>query len=296
MAIETTCGGCGKLLSVADEHAGRRARCPACGQVYTIPSMGSTNAPNENFGSATPSPVSNAPTATGPTGTGPAVDDATLPMGPPSIPSNPALPPAGDLTGANPNAGLPPQPAVNMNQFWMRSTDGVEYGPVDRETLDRWFREGRVGPGYMIRQSETGMWQSAEMAKPMSPAQAGMYTAAYTPGGAAMSGGSASNPYAAAGMPGGDAFRQMYPKPDQSGLVLAFGILSWFICPIFGIIAWIMGRNGLKDIAAGLMDPANKGLMQAGYYLGMVCIILYSLCFGGYIVFVALAIGFGGMR
>ncbi len=28
MPIETTCGGCGKLLAVGDEYAGRRARCP----------------------------------------------------------------------------------------------------------------------------------------------------------------------------------------------------------------------------------------------------------------------------
>ncbi len=84
-----------------------------------------------------------------------------------------------------------------------------------------------------------------------------------------------------------------YPKPDQSGLVLAFGILSWFVCPIFGVVAWVMGRTALQDIAAGLADPANKGLLQFGYYLGMVNVILYTICFGGYIVVAALAITLG---
>lgn len=105
----------------------------------------------------------------------------------------------------------------------------------------------------------------------------------------------ASNPYAAVGGQANDMSYHKYAKPDVSGMVLAFGILSWFICPIFGIVAWIMGRTALKDVATGLMDPANKGLIQAGYYLGIVNVILYSLCFGGYIVFFALAIGFGGM-
>jgi len=274
MAIETTCSGCGKLLSVGDEHAGRRARCPACGQVYTIPA--GENAGPANSASQDPASIGGPPSIPGVAedsiNAGEALSDQVSPAaGPPSAPAN-----------------TPSLPTVNMNQFWMRSTEGVEYGPVDRETLDRWFREGRVGPGYMIRQSETGMWQSAEVAKPFNTAMTG-----------AMSGsvGTANNPYSAvAGTSANDVYRQMYPKPDQSGMVLAFGILSWFICPIFGIVAWIMGRNGLKDIAAGLTDPANKGLMQAGYYLGIVNVILYSLCFGGYIVFVALAIGFGGIR
>ncbi len=36
MAIETQCSGCGQRLAVADEHAGKQARCPSCGQVYTV--------------------------------------------------------------------------------------------------------------------------------------------------------------------------------------------------------------------------------------------------------------------
>jgi phage FluMu protein Com len=248
MAIETKCDGCGKLLSVGDEHAGRRARCPACGQIYTIPS------PN----SAPP--------------------DLPTPPTPQSS-SNQLF--AETTAGAIPNPPSSQQSAENADQFWMRSTEGSDYGPVDRVTLNRWFNEGRVGPGYMIRQSETGDWQVAESFKPRA-IQAGMP--------------SSGNPYATATtgsvVP---AYGQMYPKPDQSGLVLAFGILSWFICPIFGIVAWVMGSSGLRDIKLGLVDPANKGLMQAGYYLGMVNVILYVLCGGGYFVFIAMMILLGAM-
>lgn len=37
MAIETICQGCSKKLRVADEHAGKQARCPECGVIYTVP-------------------------------------------------------------------------------------------------------------------------------------------------------------------------------------------------------------------------------------------------------------------
>src|SRR5262245_3405922 len=37
MPIETTCQTCGQRLRVADEHAGKVARCPGCETVYTVP-------------------------------------------------------------------------------------------------------------------------------------------------------------------------------------------------------------------------------------------------------------------
>jgi hypothetical protein len=37
MPIETNCQGCGKRLRVADEHAGKLAKCPQCQAVYTVP-------------------------------------------------------------------------------------------------------------------------------------------------------------------------------------------------------------------------------------------------------------------
>ena len=36
MTIQFTCG-CGRMLQVSEEHAGRRAKCPACGQAIQIP-------------------------------------------------------------------------------------------------------------------------------------------------------------------------------------------------------------------------------------------------------------------
>jgi hypothetical protein len=37
MPIESNCQGCGRLLRVGDEHAGKLARCPHCQTIYTVP-------------------------------------------------------------------------------------------------------------------------------------------------------------------------------------------------------------------------------------------------------------------
>lgn len=40
MPIEMSCTGCGQTLRVADEHAGKMARCPKCGAVVGVPAAG----------------------------------------------------------------------------------------------------------------------------------------------------------------------------------------------------------------------------------------------------------------
>ncbi|MEZ6134382.1 MAG: DUF4190 domain-containing protein [Pirellulaceae bacterium] len=240
MSIETSCSGCGKKLSVADEHAGKQARCPACQQIYTVP-----------YPSAGPLAGSPSSSVGGP----------------------------GNLADTSPgntaSGSANPYDAGASQEFWMRAPDGNEYGPVDRANLNRWFQEGRVGPQYQIRQGVAGAWQPAGAFEPSTP-QAAL--------------GNSGNPYAAANpyQPARPLYR--YPKSDQSGLILAMGILGFFVCPIFGVIAWVMGNGALKDIAAGNTDPANKGMVQAGYYLGMVSTILAVLCMGGYVVIFAIAI------
>lgn len=218
MAIESICTGCGKTLSVADENAGRRARCPACGQIYTIP------------------PKSNTPTADS------------------------------DHLSAYPTDMSVPPEAI---RYWMRSVDGSEYGPVDQATLDRWFREGRVGPGYQLRRSQYENWQPADIFRPAMPHRS-------------------DNPFADTGAPHNPnqaidptTNRPYYPQGDQGVLILIMGILGFFCCPLFAVVAWIMGHTALNAIQAGLADPSSKGLVQVGYYLGIAAIVKDLLCWGG---------------
>jgi len=45
MPIEFQCSNCGKLLRTGDDTAGKRAKCPKCGAVMTIPTPGTLVAP-----------------------------------------------------------------------------------------------------------------------------------------------------------------------------------------------------------------------------------------------------------
>jgi phage FluMu protein Com len=42
--IEFTCSFCGKALQVADQYAGKQARCPGCSQVVTVPEIAKAQA------------------------------------------------------------------------------------------------------------------------------------------------------------------------------------------------------------------------------------------------------------
>ncbi len=72
MAIEFPCGSCGKRLTAKDEHAGKRAKCSACGGVTRIPSQ-----PTREADDSPPAPAPK-----------PAVDPRGLPdPTPPPLPS-----------------------------------------------------------------------------------------------------------------------------------------------------------------------------------------------------------------
>lgn len=84
---------------------------------------------------------------------------------------------------------------------------------------------------------------------------------------------------------------QMPFKPHRGVLILVLGILGIVCCFICGIIAWVMGNNDLKEMAAGTMDPSGRGLTQAGKICGMISVILQIIGFVIWLLFVAIGIG-----
>jgi len=66
-------------------------------------------------------------------------------------------------------------------------------------------------------------------------------------------------------------------QPHRGTMVLVFGILGLLCCFIFGIIAWVMGSNDLKEIDAGRMDPSGRGITQAGQICGIIATVLWLL-------------------
>lgn len=54
MPIDMNCPGCGKKLRLADEHAGKTGRCPACQATFSIPAAGQAPAPQPTGPAASP--------------------------------------------------------------------------------------------------------------------------------------------------------------------------------------------------------------------------------------------------
>ena len=77
--------------------------------------------------------------------------------------------------------------------------------------------------------------------------------------------------------------------PSRGGTILVLGILSLVVCSILGPIAWSMGNEEQRRIAAGQAPP--DGNVSAGRICGMISSIL--LIVGG--AFIILALMAGGL-
>ena len=75
-------------------------------------------------------------------------------------------------------------------------------------------------------------------------------------------------------------------------LILVFGILSFIVCPFFGIASWVMGNTDLAEMDAGRMDPEGRGLTQAGKICGMVSIAINLI---GVLIAIAFIVFAGGI-
>jgi hypothetical protein len=66
-------------------------------------------------------------------------------------------------------------------------------------------------------------------------------------------------------------------KPHRGAIILLFGILGLLLCQVFGIAAWTMGTNDLREMDTGLMDPAGRDLTYVGRILGIIATALLIL-------------------
>jgi phage FluMu protein Com len=86
--------------------------------------------------------------------------------------------------------------------------------------------------------------------------------------------------------------------PHRGGMILAFGIIGLAICLPFGIAAWVMGNNDLREIEAGRMDPSGEGLTRSGKIIGIIacCLALLGIVVNVLVLAVALLAGVAGMQ
>lgn len=204
MPLEVRCSGCGKMLRVADEHAGKSLRCPVCNHISVAP------ATSETFAS-----------------------------GPPA-------------------------------DWHMRTPEGQTYGPVTREELDGWSTQGRLSADCQLSQSPAGPWEAATTLYPHLPRPA----PPPAPPAPRFQPASPFSTPAPTGAP--NSYSNQFTQPHRGGLILVLGIVGIVMgCPIFSLMAWVMGSGDLREMRAGRMDRSGEGLTQAGQLLGMIPSIIF---------------------
>ena len=77
-------------------------------------------------------------------------------------------------------------------------------------------------------------------------------------------------------------------EPHRAGFVMAMGIVSLvmlavcgLLSPVFGLIAWLCGRNDLRKMREETMDPEGEGSTQAGWICGIIGTCLGALIWIG---------------
>jgi putative exporter of polyketide antibiotics len=68
-----------------------------------------------------------------------------------------------------------------------------------------------------------------------------------------------------------------YPEQSQATTALVLSILGLLCCGILGVVGLVIANNEKQGIAAGRRDPANQGMAQAAFVIGIVAIALWVL-------------------
>ncbi len=121
--------------------------------------------------------------------------------------------------------------------------------------------------GYSDAQGHTPPPPSAPLSGPMSGGAPHHGGAPHRGGGHRGGGRGGSGRRGGHGRGGGRRLR-----PHRGTSILVFGILGVLCCFIFGIMAWVMGAEDLKNMRNGHMDPSGEGMTKAGWILGIISV------------------------
>ncbi len=134
MPIDIQCQECKKRFRVPDKFGGRRVKCPNCEEAILVraakPAEGDSAKGRPEEKPTTDSGVGGAP--------------AEEPQPRPAAVEKPAQPDSAvrRTAGEEPDAETPA--ADEHGQWYLRTDDGEQYGPVDREELDEWVADERI--------------------------------------------------------------------------------------------------------------------------------------------------------
>jgi len=136
MPIEVFCESCQKKLRVPDTAAGKRIKCPKCQGVINVPAGDAAVAGAATPAIPTPSRLANKSSGS---------------INVPKL-STPAPTPKSSVK-------LPSKAPVE--QWYVQTEDGQQYGPVTRQELDQWYAEGRVTTDTQLLRDGSEQWQWA---------------------------------------------------------------------------------------------------------------------------------------
>jgi hypothetical protein len=203
--MEIACPTCGRTLRVADEHAGKQIRCPACQQISVAPGISANSA-------------------------------------------------AADVAAAS-------QSEPSATTWHVRPPEGPIYGPISWDEVLAWTAEGRITPDCELSVSAQGPWQTATCLVPNLPPMGRQ------PSGPPLQ----ETPYAP--QAGG------YLAPHRGVLVFVMGLLGFMMtCPLFSVVAWVLGSRDLREMRSGRMDRSGEGLTLAGMILGILISVGWIVC------------------
>ncbi len=137
MPLEVQCPHCQKRLRAPDNLAGKKTKCPQCRQALVLPAAeGSTGGPpasNTVSGNRAGAAARNVKSQTGQQSPKPASSTGT-------------------------HAGSLKSPVA---QWYMRTPDGQDFGPITQQDLDHWVGEGRLDADCMVLCDGWEQWKWA---------------------------------------------------------------------------------------------------------------------------------------
>jgi hypothetical protein len=289
MPIDSLCSGCGKTLRVNDEFVGRKARCPACGNVYVV---GETS-PNLSIAITGPSVAIAETTYAAPGGTrasssqpltdsGTALPTSSAQLEAPSEQQSVQQPNAvSEQTsgGVPPGLDLPQATPIAEQKFFVRTPNSMIYGPSDKAMVLDWLEQGRLDDTCHIREESSEQWLGLaawrfQARKVNSPVSSPVQPTANRFG----------------EVPRSNVQSASYAKSGNGTVVLVLGLVSWVLCPtvvggwICAILAIVFASFEFNKLRSGQTPGNERWLVLLGMWLGIAHLVAWVLCVVGLII------------
>lgn len=289
MRIDVQCSQCQKRFRISEKFAGKRVKCPKCGGVIPVPeepSQGTREAADSDAATGEPSggaasdvqPVEEGAPGSGPkqrsaTGSGKAGGGLPATEAESLSDTNISSLPQASAAAEGQTAAQPAVEQEDTSGHWYMQTDtGEQYGPVEREELDRWLAEDRIDDSCQILHEGWQQWRWADEVYPqLSPEKPELAGIAAAP--ARSAGGSGSSSGLAADAPGiRKALAGTRPwtmllaivSLALNGLVVLGGLIVVVAGLVIGAIA--LSAMGLPSLISGGLG-GWMGWLLLGYAL-----------------------------